>query len=112
GYPARHRLDLHTHLAQQRTDDALFLGEQRREHVLGCQLLVVSLLRQLVCSLQGLLGLRRHLVESHFSDAPVADVSTASGQTRFGTGSRRASEQSPAASFFVASPVQSLRGAT
>ncbi len=52
-------------LAQQRARDTLLLVEQRQQQVLGRQLLVVALLRQLLRRAQGLLGLDGQLVEPH-----------------------------------------------
>src|SRR3569623_1616723 len=58
-------LDRGAHLAQQRRRDALFLCQQGGQDMLRRQLLMVSLLRQVVGGAQGLLRLHGHLVESH-----------------------------------------------
>ncbi len=60
-----HRLRRDADLVQQRVDDALGIGEQREQHVLGLDRLVVARHGLLVRPLQRRLGLDRQLVEVH-----------------------------------------------
>jgi len=60
-----HQRDVDADLAQQRGDDALLLREQRREEVLGRQLLMTTALGERLCLAQGFLRLGGELLGSH-----------------------------------------------
>jgi len=60
-----HELGIGADALQQRSDQAVLLGDQRGEHVLGQDLLVVAAARDRLRLLQRLLCLDREFVEFH-----------------------------------------------